>query len=344
MESSKLLFSTAPIPEQRPPRFDLRNRPKKNIDKSPKAPKVDVPDSDLQSADESDLFSEFLKNSDKESNPALDNREKVSPLQDKKPKNLNPNTNVVKNPNNYVTLSFNSNDWVFTQATAVASVNTTEDRNWQITSDTIKYVNQNGNAWETSHLLQTYKSFIGAKNLKDHIDTDQGGKIYGIILDAIPRKIPVSDKEHVIYIDTLIATNRWVDTAWADAIENGKIKFLSVGYRTEYLQCSKCSHIYKIDGEGICHHCLFDINKVYYDEIGRLSKISAMASDGGLGLGATKQGFIELSYLSVDPAFTGASQAFVLKAKPNTELKFQLDKRVMNRPALIEFKDQYKII
>lgn len=327
-----IIYSSAPIntPKQRPPRFDLRHRTKKNIDQSPEAPKPDIPDTmKLDSAlDETDGIFNFLFNrindpQGYDTEPTIKNEVESKPVKD---------TGAVK-------LSFNSNDWVFTQATAVSSVNTHKDKPWQITGDTVQYVNDNGNSWETNFLRSCYKTFIGAKNLKDHVDTDEGGTIYGILIDAIPRRIKAGKSGYVLYIDVVIATNRHIDPEWAQAIERGKIKYLSVGFKCDYLMCSKCGHIYGIDGTGICQHTAYETGLTYYDSEGRKSRVSAMATDAD-GIGSKE--FYELSYLAVDPAFIGATQGYVLDVPKGQSVTVTMPKSALKRPAYKALKKWIK--
>lgn len=346
----KKLFSSAPIPtpEQKPPRFDLRHRTKSPLPEQPKLD-IDIPEPDALNS-LLDIESDNHPTTNTESIVEENSLQNLL-LQSFLNNNLNPDPNHLKQHIKATTyekyyrtarVSFNSNDWVFTQATALASVNTLPDKPWQITADTIKYINSNGNSWETSFLKKCYKSFIGAMNLKDHVEPQQGGLIYGIIIDAVPRRIKVkSDPGYIYYIDTMIATNRHIDPEWAKSIENGKIKYLSVGFVCNFLQCSYCGHIYNIDGTGICQHCAYNLGMKFKDEFGNLSKISAMASDGdGSGLSF----FDELSYLSVDPAFTGACQSFKLDIPENTAITVNMPISALSKPAMVQFRNQYTII
>lgn len=240
-----------------------------------------------------------------------------------------------------VFMIFNSNDWVFTQATAVASVNVEPDREWQITPDSVPYVNFNSNSWETNYLLSCYKTFKGAMNLKDHVAPEDGGKIYGMIIDAVPRRIHITKDESVLYIDTIIATNKHIDPQWADAIRRGTIRFLSVGFNCNYLTCSQCGHVYSIDGVGICQHCLYDTGLSFYDEFGRKSVTSAMCANVE-GVDNTGE-FVELSYLSVNPAFTGATKAFTLAPPANTDIKIRMEGLALYKPAYKALKEYIKI-
>lgn len=241
-------------------------------------------------------------------------------------------------------MSFNERDWVFTQATAVASVNTLEDKEWQITEDTTEYVNVNGNSWETEYLRSCYKTFKGAMNLKDHIAPEEGGKIYGMIIDAIPRRIKTGYKDNcVLYIDTLIATNKHIDRAWADSIRRGQIRYLSVGFSCDYLTCSKCGHIYSIDDTGICQHCAFELGQKFYDAQGRESKVSAMCAFIENGNIDNHGEFIELSYLSVNPAFTGATKSFTIKVPKGQDVMVKMPGDALNKPAYEALQEYIKV-
>ena len=322
------------LPKQRPPRMDLRYTKKKKITPTndPKNEvKKNLPQLPTMKATD-DLFLVLGEQPDLSFEYAFDEPQ-ANKVRQKLFRKSFPTTGF-----SYLVL--NSNKWVFTQATAVSSVNFVPYNNWEITPDTTKYINANGNAWDTELLLSCYKTFIGAMNLKDHITPQEGGLIYGIVLDARPRKIK-TDSGFVVYIDTIIATCRAIDNAWATAIKRGAIKFLSVGFDCDYLQCSKCGHIYMANGTGICEHTAFELNKNYFDEYGNMSKVSAMpTSNEGLG----NLIFQELSYLSVDPAFHGAVQSHLIKVPNDTNVKFKIPNFVLERPAIQALLPYLKVV
>lgn len=241
--------------------------------------------------------------------------------------------------NTKIRMTFKSEDWVFTQATAVASVNINEKG--QITTDTIPYVNNNGNSWSSDIIKKTFKSFIGAMNLKDHIMPEEGGEIYGVIIDAVLRKIKTTQDEYIYYVDCLIATNRHVDKDWAKSIEKGKIKFLSVGCETDFLQCSKCGVVYNSDGTGCCPHIIQERGMTYRDKNGYKSKVSEMIVDAD-GVGNVE--FVELSYLSVDPAFTGASRAYLIEPEKAKNIEVVLPYKYAKKRAFKHFKKYIKMV
>lgn len=334
-------------PEKKQMRYDLRHRKKDKRDKAPTPPKAPS----LESYDTLESIYDFLGTRQHKTytpNITFGDGQKSSFLniQDRDPKPDGTSLKRLKqitsegNPNDLIPVYFDADKWVFTQATAVASVNLVEGSKWQITSDTIKYINQNGNAWTTDFLKKTYKTFVGAMNLKDHIDPQDGGKIYGIILDAVPRKVKTANSGHVLYIDTIIATCREVDYEWARAIEDGKVRYLSVGFFCEYVYCSRCGHTYKLTGKGTCEHTAFQRRLAYYDNDGRKSMVAEVATDAD-GLG--KAYFSELSYLSVNPAFTGAAQSHILETPIGSAVCFNLPRKVLKRPAFQALREHFKV-
>lgn len=341
------LFSSdaIPTPTKKPPRMDLRHSKKKKGvgGKKPKneieTPKVDANDlvftEFVREVAEVDLgvftetpystnFMDFIgKNVPNTTQGLVEKSDKVK-------KKVFADTDLIK-------MTFDSKDWVFTQATAVASVNLNDKG--QITTDTIKYVNRNANSWTTEIIRDSYKTFVGAMNLKDHVDPSEGGLNYGVIIDSVIRRVPTENSGFIYYVDCLIATNRHVDEDWANAIENGKIKFLSVGCDVDFLQCSKCGHVFLGDRTGVCSCCSFEKGMKYRDPRGYKSIVSEMVSRGD---GSGKVDFVELSYLSVDPAFTGAAQGYVLKPPADGKVTVTIPYKYAKKRAFRDFKDYIK--
>lgn len=337
-----------PTPTKKPPRMDLRHskkkkglgvsKPKDGIEK----PKVDAYDYEL---DNGLVFDGFLRESENNlgefSNNPFENNFLDYIGGNVKNTYFEKDKEEVKkkkfNDDDLIKMTFDSKDWVFTQATAVASVNLNEKG--QITTDTIKYVNRNANSWTTEIIRESYKTFVGAMNLKDHIDPSDGGLNYGVLIDAVIRRVPTENSGFIYYVDCLIATNRHVDKEWAEAIENGKIKFLSVGCDVDFLQCSKCGHVFLGDRTGVCSCCSFEKGMKYRDPRGYKSIVSEMVSRGN---GEGKVEFVELSYLSVDPAFTGAAQGYVIKPPADGKISVTLSYKYAKKRAFKDFKDYIK--
>lgn len=335
------VFSTNVIkmPKVKPPRVDLRHnsKPKGKGNLSPDIKEPETPTEQLHA------LASFLTDDNTELVNAdyfLADRQAQSLVQLETPKSLSKNElrlQKIRTPQ--IKVTFDSSKWVFTQATAVASVNVLDFPKWQITTDTIKYVNSNGNAWTSDMIKNTYKSFQGAMNLKDHIAPEDGGLIYGIIIDAVLRKIPIGNS-FIYYVDTLIATHKETDSNWANYIKDSKIRYLSVGFDCDFVQCSCCGHIYSADGTGACQHQL-DRGKIFYDAKGRKSIIAEVPTTAdGVGLAF----FAELSYLSVNPAFEGATQGYIFDIADNKSVSVVMDTDTLLREAMIHFENEYKVL
>lgn len=249
--------------------------------------------------------------------------------------NLRPFARVVKSADepankNYVLLDFNSDDWVFTQSTIVASVNL-EENGFSITPDSAEHINCNGNGWDSALLAKWYKTFIGAHNYKDHVQEKYQSK--GIILDAVLRKIDIDDAiGYVYYVDILVATNKNKDRVWADAVAKGKIKWMSMGAVSSSLTCSRCGNV-SFGEEDDCEHQIFEVGMNYIDDKGIKRKIASLITDEINPEGNGFMVFQEASYLSVDPAYKGAVQGHIINVEPNTSVKFQVPRKALVREA-----------
>lgn len=240
-----------------------------------------------------------------------------------------------------VTVSFNSNDWLFSQTTAVASVDIIDS--FKISPKTAKFVNNNGNAFSDRILQKYYKTFIGAHNYKNHNQDPE--ESYGIIIDAVLRAVPLEERsdEVVYYVDTLIATYRHKDTKWAKAIENGVIKFVSMGAESSSFRCTYCGNIPTTVGE-FCDHFKYNKGKYFIDDKGRKLRIAHLVEDYKNRQGEGYVDFIELSYLDVNPAFKGASQAHIIQVPADTDLSLELPKGYLSKSAFKTWKDKYTVV
>lgn len=233
-------------------------------------------------------------------------------------------------------LVFNSNDWLFTQATAVASV-PLEDDGYTIKSCGNDLVNNNGNAFSNDLMKKIYMTFIGAHNYVDHNQDPSDSR--GIIIDTVLRKLPLSEAgDFGYYVDVLIATSKRKDPEWAKMIESGEVKYLSMGAESSALQCSCCGHI-SFDEDDECEHMLDELGYHYIDSDGSKRRIAALVTNDMNDEGESFAHFIELSYLSVDPAFTGAIRGHVLNLEPDTEVEVVIPRRYLGREAFQVHKD-----
>lgn len=235
-------------------------------------------------------------------------------------------------------LVFNSNDWLFTQATAVASVPTEED-GFTIKPSANELVNENGNAFTHKMMKKMYPTFIGAHNYIDHIQEPNESR--GVIIDVTPRKVPLEGSEsgeYAIYIDVLIATSKKRDPEWAHMIEDKEVVFLSMGAESSALQCSKCGHLSFEEGQD-CEHMEFDLGYHYFDKDGNRRRVAALVTDHENDDGESFAYFVELSYLSVDPAFPGAVQGYVLDIPKDTNVEVTVPRSALEREAFQVHKE-----
>lgn len=93
--------------------------------------------------------------------------------------------------------------------------------NFRIDPKCTAIINNNGDAWERSLLLSTYRTFIGAPNYLEHVQIPELSK--GFIVDAIARDVGES-----CYIDILVATDRKHKILISD-IMSENIRAMSMG-------------------------------------------------------------------------------------------------------------------
>lgn len=286
--------------------------------------------SDLKGQPRPDLSKPISKGDS--SNIADDDKtNRTCPNKLKEPKPFKVKSSKIPARKGYSNVIFNSDDWLFTQATAVCSVVTEED-GYTIKPSSAPYVNDNANAFRSELLAETYKSFIGAHNYIDHIQEPSKSK--GIIIDAVKRAFKTEDGDIIYYIDTLIATNKKADPKWCSLIESGEVKYLSMGCTHSALRCSKCGHT-SFDDEDMCEHMVFELGYSYLDDSGAKHPIAALVENDDDPETGEKGGLIfeELSYLTEDPAFAGAIKGHLIETQPNTELVFEIPYKLLARSA-----------
>lgn len=240
----------------------------------------------------------------------------------------------IKNP---VMITLNSKDWLLTQTTAVSSVNIFDG--YKITPSTSQFVNNNGNSWDTELLKKIYKTFIGCHNYKNHVQKPELSR--GIVLDAAPRKIWLNKNEWNLYIDILVATSKKEYPDWCKAIEDGVIKYGSVGCSCSTLQCSKCGEIASGPSD-FCSHMRWEKGQYYIDkDTGMRLRVSRMVTAYPNKKGERCCNFTEWSYLDNNPAYVGAALAYVLPIPNDTNVTFACDKRILNREAFQIWKKDF---
>ncbi len=165
-------------------------------------------------------------------------------------------------------------------------------------------VNNNGDAWERSLLLSTYRSFIGSHNYLEHIQLPELSK--GFIVDAIAR-----DLGNSCYIDILVATDRKHNQLVSDIL-SGAISGLSMGCISIFTTCTKCGNVAADDAQ-LCPCVQYDGKlSTFVDEAGIPQVLAEVI--GHVSVPNSNQ-FIEASWVR-NPAFRGAVRRNILNADP----------------------------
>ena len=211
--------------------------------------------------------------------------------------------------------------YLLSHATIVASVDTYAPRNvktgkmtnrgvqievrypdYRIKTDGHEIINNNGDAWERSLLLATYRTFIGAPNYLEHIQLPELSK--GFIVDAISR-----DLGKTCYIDLLVGTDRKHGKLVSDIL-SGEMSALSMGCISLFTICTKCGNIAADDAQ-LCPCVQYEgKGNPFADEDGIQHPISELI--GHVSVPNSNQ-FIEASWVK-NPAFRGAVRRNFLNA------------------------------
>jgi hypothetical protein len=171
---------------------------------------------------------------------------------------------------------------------------------FRIKPDCHPIVNNNGDAWERSLLLSTYRTFIGAHNYLEHIQLPELSK--GFIVDAIARDLGKS-----CYIDILVATDRKHNQLVSDIL-SGAITGLSMGCISLFTTCSKCGNVAADDAQ-LCPCVLYDGKLSKFNDESGVEQILAEII-GHVSVPNSNQ-FIEASWVR-NPAFRGAVRRNIL--------------------------------
>lgn len=161
-------------------------------------------------------------------------------------------------------------------------------------------INNNGDAWERSLLLSTYKTFIGAPNYLEHVQIPELSK--GFIVDAIAR-----DLGNTCYVDILVATDRKHRMLIQDILA-GQISAMSMGCISLFTVCTRCGNV-AVDDTQLCPHVLYDGKGTkFLDEENVEHRLAELI--GHVSIPNSNQ-FIEASWVR-NPAFRGAQRRNIL--------------------------------
>jgi hypothetical protein len=171
---------------------------------------------------------------------------------------------------------------------------------FRVKPDCHPIINNNGDAWERSLLLSTYRTFIGAHNYLEHIQLPELSK--GFIVDAIARDLGKS-----CYIDILVGTDRKHNQLVSDIL-SGAITGLSMGCISLFTTCTKCGNVASDDAQ-LCPCILYDGKlSTFVDEAGQNQILAELI--GHVSVPNSNQ-FIEASWVR-NPAFRGAVRRNIL--------------------------------
>jgi hypothetical protein len=186
---------------------------------------------------------------------------------------------------------------------------------YRIKPECLDIVNNNGDAWERSLLLSTYRTFIGAHNYLEHIQLPELSK--GFIVDAIAR-----DLGKTCYIDILVATDR-KHTQLVNDILTGKIGAMSMGCISLFTTCTKCGNV-AADDSQLCPCVQYDGKRSAFQDPDDGFDTIVAEIIGHVSVPNSNQ-FIEASWVR-QPAFAGAQRRSFLNADDNPALAAQLQK------------------
>lgn len=163
-------------------------------------------------------------------------------------------------------------------------------------------INNNGDAWERSLLLSTYRTFIGAPNYLEHIQLPELSK--GFIVDAISR-----DLGDTCYVDILVGTDRKHKKLVSDIL-SGEMSALSMGCISLFTICTKCGNV-AVDDSQLCPCLQYDGKGAKFsDGSGNHHPVAELI--GHVSVPNSNQ-FIEASWVK-NPAFKGAVRRNFLNA------------------------------
>jgi hypothetical protein len=189
---------------------------------------------------------------------------------------------------------------------------------FRIKPECLDIVNNNGDAWERSLLLSSYRTFIGAPNYLEHIQLPELSK--GFIVDAIAR-----DLGKTCYIDILVATDR-KHTTLVNDIVSGKIAAMSMGCISLFTTCTKCGNV-AADDSQLCPCVQYDGKRSAFSDPEDGFDTIVAEIIGHVSVPNSNQ-FIEASWVR-QPAFVGAQRRNFLNADaPAVAAKLQQSNQV----------------
>jgi hypothetical protein len=203
-------------------------------------------------------------------------------------------------------LAADQSKYLLSHCTIMASVAVEDDPfDFWVKPETSLFVNGNRDCWSNEVLRLSYRSFVGAFNFLEHYQNSQASK--GHILDAVLRKVHITDETYIYYCDILVATDL-AHTDLIDAIKSNKTKWLSMGCLTDLVICSFCGSRCT-DPDTYCQHLLYRKGTFMFDDGGVPRIVAELCGHKSLPNGGVK--FVEASWVGT-PAFPGAANRTIV--------------------------------
>lgn len=176
--------------------------------------------------------------------------------------------------------------WVFVHTTIMASVDLEDGSEHLIKQASEKWVNDNGDAWDRSSLLNDFGTFRNAAVYVEHNQHPEHAK--GKVFDVVARQM-----DDTVLIDVLFG----VDKRHEDLVSNitaGILNSVSMGCSTAFTKCSVCGNKALTEND-YCEH-VRDQKRQSVQAHGRLRKVAELCFENN---------FFDCSIVA-SPAFSGA--------------------------------------
>lgn len=193
---------------------------------------------------------------------------------------------VTSDPGEIVAQIPEPDKWIFVHTTIMASVDLEDDSEHLIKQASEKWINDNGDAWDKSSLLNDFGSFRNAAVYVEHNQHPEHAK--GKVFDVVAREM-----DDTVLIDVLFG----VDKRHEDLVSNitaGILNSVSMGCSTAFTKCSVCGNKAHTEND-YCEH-VRDRKRQMVQAHGRPRKVAELCFENN---------FFDCSIVA-SPAFSGA--------------------------------------
>ena len=204
---------------------------------------------------------------------------------------------------------YDPSKWLLSHVSIIASVDTEfadpkdPKSNYLIIPEHSKFVNHNGDCWESELLRSTYKTFLNADKFVENVQSPElsKGKVINVALREVTLRKRIDGKDlTTLYVDILIATNR-MHQDLIEKIISGEYNATSMGCLIAYSQCSQCGNIAS-DEPQLCQHVRYYKNNFFHDKNGVRRIVAELC---GRAEDPESCKFVDASWVR-KPAFEGA--------------------------------------